>query len=242
MISPFRLLIETLRLYKTQAAYYAGCAAWLLLPFAGYVLAMLLPASPVRNVVAFLCVATGAGLEVWVWMTLALATEAFARNETPSQERIAALVRERLFPLLVVALFQMIAILCGTLLLVLPGILFAVWFFFAPLLTTLEGTRGMDALLASRTLVKGAFWQTTYRLLAGPLLFFIPYYFAVTLILALTSQMFGLPPFETVFMANAEPPLWMSIVVSIADTLAFPISIIYLTKLYLELKKRVVHV
>lgn len=242
MTSPLKLLIETLRLYRTHASYYAGCAAWLLLPFAGYVFAMMLPPSSFRDVAAFLCVATGAGLQVWVWMTLALATISYEKGEQPAQEEIAQHVRDRLFSLLFVALLQLLFIVTGTLLFILPGILFTVWFFFAPLIATVEGVRGTEALTASKNLVRGNFFGTAYRILAGPLLFFFPYYFLVAILLGIVSALFGLPPLETVLMTNTEPPLWMSTVVSIADTLAFPIFIIYLTKLYLELKKRVVHV
>ncbi len=52
------------------------------------------------------------------------------------------------------------------LLLVIPGIIFAVWFFFAPFVFIEENLRGMDALLKSKEYVRGRWLGVGLRLLA----------------------------------------------------------------------------
>jgi hypothetical protein len=53
----------------------------------------------------------------------------------------------------------------GFLLAVIPGIIFSVWFFFAPLILFAEGTGGMDAVLKSREYVRGNWFDVFVRLL-----------------------------------------------------------------------------
>lgn len=53
----------------------------------------------------------------------------------------------------------------GYLLLIIPGIIFSVWFFFAQYIVVAEDTRGMTALLKSREYVRGFGWAVCGRLL-----------------------------------------------------------------------------
>lgn len=54
----------------------------------------------------------------------------------------------------------------GYLLLIVPGIIFAVWFFFAPFVFIEEDVRGMDALLKSKAYVRGKWIPVCVRLIA----------------------------------------------------------------------------
>lgn len=54
-------------------------------------------------------------------------------------------------------------------LLIIPGILFTVWFFFAQYILAAEDTRGMDALLKSREYVRGHGWAVFGRILLAML-------------------------------------------------------------------------
>ena len=57
------------------------------------------------------------------------------------------------------------------LLLIIPGIIFTVWFFFAPFVFIEEGERGLNALLKSKAYVKGRWFAVAIRLVAIWLLF-----------------------------------------------------------------------
>lgn len=64
-----------------------------------------------------------------------------------------------------IALLTALAVFGGFILLVIPGIIFMVWFSFAPYVLINEEKRGTEALSRSRELVRGRFWQVALRLL-----------------------------------------------------------------------------
>lgn len=59
----------------------------------------------------------------------------------------------------------------ASLLLILPGIYFGVALYFAQIILIDQGTRGTQALAASRALVRGRWWGTFWRLIAGGFVF-----------------------------------------------------------------------
>ncbi len=61
----------------------------------------------------------------------------------------------------------------GFLALIVPGIIFAVWFSFSVYIFVAEGLRGRAALRQSRTLVEGQWWSIFARLLAVALFMFL---------------------------------------------------------------------
>jgi len=68
-----------------------------------------------------------------------------------------------LFPFLWVNALVGLAVLGGCILLIVPGIIFAVWFVFSIYIVVLEGTKGKAALKESRELVRGYWWPIAGR-------------------------------------------------------------------------------
>lgn len=66
---------------------------------------------------------------------------------------------------IVLMILQGIIIVGGYFLLIVPGFIFTIWFSFASYIYLHERHRGLHALMASRHLVKGYFWQIIGRLL-----------------------------------------------------------------------------
>jgi hypothetical protein len=60
-----------------------------------------------------------------------------------------------ILPLLLVGILVALAVVGGLILLIIPGIIFAVWFAFSNYTLILEGKRGTEALKASKALVDG---------------------------------------------------------------------------------------
>lgn len=58
-----------------------------------------------------------------------------------------------------------LSVLGGFMLLVIPGLIFAVWFGFAGYVVIDQGTKGVEALRTSKELVKGRFWGVVWRFL-----------------------------------------------------------------------------
>jgi hypothetical protein len=67
--------------------------------------------------------------------------------------------------------WRLLVVLGSSLLLILPGIYFGIALYFSQLILIDQGTRGTQALGASRALVRGRWWGTFWRLLAGGIVF-----------------------------------------------------------------------
>jgi len=73
--------------------------------------------------------------------------------------------------LLWVGLLTGLAVFGASLLLILPGIYLGVAFYFSQLILIDQGTKGTQAMAASRALVRGRWWSTFWRLIAGGFVF-----------------------------------------------------------------------
>jgi hypothetical protein len=107
----------------------------------------------------------------------------------------------------------------GFLLLVIPGILFAVWFSFATYILVSEDIKGMSALFRSKQLVAGNWWKVFWRLLTIGIITIVAY-FGLTFL------------FTSLFNENAG-----SIAGSITSLFLTPFLITYNFLIYEDLKK-----
>jgi hypothetical protein len=76
-------------------------------------------------------------------------------GNAPSLRRSFFRTRATAASLTVVSMLQVLVIFAGMLALLIPGVIFAVWYFFAPITVILEGRTGKAALSRSRALGKG---------------------------------------------------------------------------------------
>lgn len=76
-----------------------------------------------------------------------------------------AVAKRYFVPYVVVAILVGLVTMVGFILLIIPGILFAVWFSFTYYMVLLEEKRGTDAMKASRELVRGHWWGVFGRFL-----------------------------------------------------------------------------
>lgn len=74
-------------------------------------------------------------------------------------------VKSIVFSLIFVFILTTIFIYGGTLFLIIPGIIFLVWFSFAPFVIIFEEKRGLSALWRSKEITKGKFWQIWGRII-----------------------------------------------------------------------------
>lgn len=70
---------------------------------------------------------------------------------------------KRITKLIITNLLMIVFILIGLVLLVIPGLVFAVWYYFAPIIAVIEDPK-IDALKTSKNLVQGIFWPVTGRI------------------------------------------------------------------------------
>jgi hypothetical protein len=76
-----------------------------------------------------------------------------------------------LVPVGITAVVSGLIVLGGAILLIIPAVIFGVWFCYATLLTTINGTPAKAALTESKQLVKGRWWQTFGRLIIPAIIF-----------------------------------------------------------------------
>ncbi len=81
----------------------------------------------------------------------------------------------------------------GAILLVIPALIFAVWYSFAANSLVVDGVRGSGALKASHKLVSGRWWSVFFRLVIPYLFFYFVVRFGLALVLLLLGAVLGDP-------------------------------------------------
>jgi len=102
-----------------------------------------------------------------------------------------------IWPMLVVAILNIILVFFGSLLLIIPGIIFSVWFSFIYYIVLFENKTGTESLKASKKMVVGRWWPILWRILIPNLFFGIIIVFATDIVsspikLALPENMWQL--------------------------------------------------
>ena len=110
---------------------------------------------------------------VTLWTQLALILSMKERQPTMDAGGLLALAWQKSGSFAWVYFLTNSIVVGGFLMLVVPGILFAVWFSFALYVFAAEGLTGMEALKRSRALVAGNWWGVGYRFLCVGALFFM---------------------------------------------------------------------
>lgn len=95
-----------------------------------------------------------------------LAIDARLEDKNIDLKKMAENALKRFFPIILVAILATAAIFGGFLLLIIPGVIFSVWFAFAFYESILKDTRGTAALKASRELARGRWLPIFWRLIA----------------------------------------------------------------------------
>ncbi len=115
--------------------------------------------------------------------------------------------------------------------LIVPGILFAIWFAFAPIIVTLEKRRVFVAFAQSRELVRGRFFAMLLRLWGFDVCILLLYILAVVCIdLLLGYDLAHLDP-------TAPLPVPMDLLLRVVEIVVMPLILVYRTTLYIAAKK-----
>lgn len=163
------------------------------------------------------------------WFSLALirviANCYQGRAHKSAREEIANAL-DILWPVIVASLLVGLAVLGGLVLLIIPGLIFSVWFAFVIYAVALDGTTNIAALRASKALVQGRWWGVLWRLLLPG---------AIYLIIAGLIQL----PFDALTLAAPSDSVeFIALIVSaLISLLLTPFITAAQVILYLELKK-----
>ncbi|MFH1253083.1 MAG: hypothetical protein V1664_02000 [Candidatus Uhrbacteria bacterium] len=235
MLALSELLTQSLELYKKHFKLLAGYAAWLLLPYAAMVLISLSTANNLfLDTLITLCNVAQGLVGLWLVILIPLLIRDLIKTEKISITNQQTKVWQILPSVVFVALLEALVILGGFILLIVPGIIFWVWFSLSQMAAILDNKKGTAALSFSRELVRGKFWPVLWRLLIGPAAIVLTATVISGLIIMGLALITG-SSFDTVF--GPTPPLWADIIATVLETFVMPLVAVYMTLLYLDITK-----
>ena len=231
----FELISNAYQLFRKHIWLFTGYAAWLLAPFAAFVLLSFAPDHWIVTAGIILASVFEMFLAIWISLIFMRLTDTLVKkkplNTQKVQQETLGLIRSSVR----VMFLQLIIFLGGLILFVIPGLIFAVWYAFSQQSLVLDGEKDMNALAASKTLVTGRFFSVVWRLLGGPLLIAFTYSLLVGGAITLVAMVAGVDP-ASVYEGDTIP-IWAQMLEMIGELFFFPLIAIYLTLLYLHLKK-----
>lgn len=235
-----QLLRASWQIYRNHAALLSGLFAWLLIPKAGVVLLQNMQ-DDVRKIVgtAFLTLLSLV-LAIWVVSIAIVSIRAILEGEQKlNLDQVRSHVRPLLLPFILTAILKFLVTFGGYLLLIVPGIIFSIWYAFVNFAVLLDRKRVLEAFTFSRNLVRGRFWSVFARLVGWIIVVSIIYSIPMSLLTLGWSFLTDTPlPLSSNTLFENQPWIWIGVIDSILQTLViFPILLIYGTALYLELKK-----
>ena len=214
------LMRESWALYKNNFALFAKIVVWLLIPS---IILSLLPyfiSNPVVFLVTnFLLSLFSWILSVFITVAIILAMDAVLKKEPVNLKNIYNLSYAKTFWGVVISILVTLAVGLGTLLLIIPGIIFSVWFSFSLYTFVLENKKGTEALSSSRQLVKGKFWPILWRWIAPNLAYGILLLIIILIPVYILDFAFGQPGASF----TQTPPWWSSIIANIIPIFATPL-------------------
>ncbi|MFA5031248.1 MAG: hypothetical protein WC495_06725 [Patescibacteria group bacterium] len=90
----------------------------------------------------------------------------FSKEEAePNIRMVITEAKQFIWPLWWASILVVFVVMVGMFLLVIPGIIFAIWFSFTTMIVVLEGLRGTDAMRKSKSYVQGRWWGVFGRLI-----------------------------------------------------------------------------
>ncbi|OGH64745.1 MAG: hypothetical protein A2821_01150 [Candidatus Magasanikbacteria bacterium RIFCSPHIGHO2_01_FULL_41_23] len=182
LITVSEIIRQTLQTYRDNfreiAKYIAlSMAGWILLAL-NAVLSIPFFQNILSGVFAIIAIAATQlaliGLFVVVSITMTRVLRKLYRHETPDTVPNEFKAAIKVFiPFLIASFLLTLIVLGGSLLLLIPGIIFAIWFYFAPLAVIIDNQKPLAALKASRNLVVGRFGSVLWNLIAPSVVYIV---------------------------------------------------------------------
>lgn len=229
------LIKKSWTLYWSNLKLLLTISAWMIIPLLAALLLAFVPANLIVVIVPLSLIVFAATFIINFWVTICL-VQACAKLYQEQKVNLRIVFQSawpKMIPLIWVSILTGLAVLGGTILFIIPGIIFAVWFAFATFLNILEGSRGVAALKQSKAMVSGLWWSTAIRFVVPYIVFGILFYGAARIVLMALTPL-------TNYFADANQEIITvieSIVTSALNIFITPLFIAVGAILYLEIKK-----
>ena len=179
-------------------------------------LEMYLPSSSVASNIVILVVFV-ASMIFAVWVTIALTktiSDCVLAKPTQWKETFSA-SSDLIWPILLTSLLVTLSVIGGTLLFIIPGIIFAVWYSFSSYAVIVDGKKGLEAMRSSKALVVGRWWSIAWRIFAAAFVFgFVNS--AISFTLSSLTKLLPLPMFIQSASSNVFSSLTSAIIAPLA--------------------------
>ena len=121
------------------------------------------------------------------------ATAKSLQGQRPDVRDSLMIGAHKLIPFIWVSILMSLALIGGFVLVLVPALIFAVWFAFATDFLIVDGVRGSGALRKSKALVAGRWWAVLFRIIIPWLFFYFAAKFALALFYLLLGAVLGDP-------------------------------------------------
>jgi len=166
---------------------------------------------------------------LWAAAAMTKNLKALSENQAGFNWREALVTTSRfIWPIIYTSILVMLVVLGGTILLIIPGVIFSIWFVFSYYTVIFEDKKGREALKASRALVAGRWWGILWRLIVPGIFFGL---LAAILSYAVATGL------GYIFQASMLFALTNAFFTSIISSLVAPLSALATLLLYLNAKK-----
>ncbi len=235
LISASGIIKQSSKIYKEHFTAFFKIIALYLLPIIlllllSFPLGILEPFSTALN---FFAIAAVIVLGIWINIAIIKMTQTVLKNEKTDFVKVANEAWTVFWSYLWVSILVGVITLLGTIALVIPGIIFFVWFAFSALAVVLDGKKGNEALFASKAVVKGRFFSVLWRLLAPNAFFGIAMLVSIFVLEMVVGALLG----DWEMMFRAEPVWWFEFISNAASIFFAPLFIITTVILYNGLKQ-----
>lgn len=229
------LLRESYEILKKDPYVFFGYSAWLLVPIAlNLLFSLALPESLDALADAAFSLLAYTILGLWAVVCITLQTKKIIAREKTDSVQVSQRGWQLLIPFLLAVILLSVLKIVGLALAIIPGILFWIWYAFAPTIIVLEGGGFVQAFQQSKQLVKGRFSAFLWRQAAGNLVIALAY---LAIYFVLISAYLGNSGLDVMTYLEAPVSLTEEIINAALEVLFLPIFTIYGTILYLEAKK-----
>ena len=184
--------------------------------------------SATSSIIIFLVFAASLVFALWTSIALAKALKNCVTGQEQDWKTVFSDSSGAIWPIIYTSILVSLIVLGGTILLIIPGIIFSIWYSFVFYAVVFENRKGFDGLRASKELVAGRWWAIFWRLLAPGLVFGL-LSAALSYTIGYLISLAGLSKLSSVLLTN--------ILTSSMSILITPISALAIILLYLSAKE-----
>lgn len=248
MLNIINLIKSSLDLYRKNWKLFLKYTLWLYIPslalslvaLAITMLSNLLPGEKLGgtlSAIIFLVTILAAGVFA-IWVTVAylrVIAKSYTNKKIDSLDQELKAAKQLIIPTITAGILVVLAVLGGSLLFIVPGIIFSIWFTFSAHSVAIEGHGAVAAMKHSKSIVEGRWWKIFWLLFASTALYLLVLTVGEFIINTPFSLVKNVLISNTIITSISD--FFMSLMAMILNFVFVPLVYSTQTILYMELRK-----